>query len=172
MSKRDEVLVVDDSPLVRACLTELGRQPDVEVVGLAPDPFVARDLLLWAKLTILLDLEMPRMDGLTFPRKIMRQADPTIVVKAHHPAGRQRPSTCLEIGAFDALQTAGRFPLVQDLVGDILERVRSIDATVPASEHRSAAARSWCPSPADRSPRPTRSPPSAPPPVARKPCAS
>ncbi|MEZ6002573.1 MAG: chemotaxis response regulator protein-glutamate methylesterase [Planctomycetota bacterium] len=129
MSKRTKVLVVDDSALVRACLDrELGRQPDVEVVGLAPDPFVARDLLLSKQPdVILLDLEMPRMDGLTFLRKIMQyKPTPTIVVSSVTPRGCQTALDCLEIGAFDVLCKPQDAYSVQDLVGDILERVRSI----------------------------------------------
>ena len=71
------VLVVDDSAMVRKALTdELGKFNDIEVVGTAVDPYIARDRILELKPDVLtLDIEMPRMDGLTFLEKLM----------AHHP---------------------------------------------------------------------------------------
>src|SRR5207253_1755636 len=66
------VLIVDDSAIVRKLLTEaLSEEKDIEVVGTAPDPFVARDKILALKPDVLtLDIEMPRMDGLTFLKKL------------------------------------------------------------------------------------------------------
>ena len=77
-SPRIRVLIVDDSAIVRKILTDtLSTEPDLEVVGTAPDPYVARDKILALKPDVLtLDIEMPRMDGLTFLRKMMR-ASPT-----------------------------------------------------------------------------------------------
>ncbi|MBN2308065.1 MAG: response regulator, partial [Candidatus Hydrogenedentes bacterium] len=71
--KSIRVLVVDDSALVREILSrELNRAPEIEVVGTAPDPYVARDKIVTLKPDVLtLDIEMPRMDGVTFLRKLM-----------------------------------------------------------------------------------------------------
>src|ERR1700733_12608939 len=71
------VLVVDDSAIVRKMLSaSLSNETDIEVVGTAPDPFVARDKILTLNPDVItLDIEMPRMDGITFLRKLM----------AHHP---------------------------------------------------------------------------------------
>ena len=68
------VLIVDDSALMRELLTEiLNSDPDIEVVGAAADPFIARDLIKAHQPNVLtLDVEMPRMDGLTFLEKLMR----------------------------------------------------------------------------------------------------
>jgi hypothetical protein len=68
------VLIVDDSALMRQVLTEiLSRDPEIEVVGAAADPFVAREKILRLKPDVLtLDVEMPRMDGLSFLEKLMR----------------------------------------------------------------------------------------------------
>ena len=68
------VLIVDDSAIVRKMLADALRpEPDIEVVGLASDPFVARDqILLHHPDLITLDIEMPRMDGLTFLRRLIR----------------------------------------------------------------------------------------------------
>ena len=68
------VLVVDDSALVRALMSELlGADPGIEVVGTASDPYIARDKIKKLEPDVLtLDVEMPRMDGLTFLRNLMR----------------------------------------------------------------------------------------------------
>ena len=64
---RIKVLIVDDSAIVRKVLTDvLSAEPDIEVVGTAPDPFIARDKILTLQPDVLtLDIEMPRMDGVT-----------------------------------------------------------------------------------------------------------
>ena len=66
--RKIRVLIVDDSAIVRKMLAEaLAAEPDMEVVGTAPDPFVARDKILSLRPDVMtLDIEMPRMDGLTF----------------------------------------------------------------------------------------------------------
>ena len=71
--RKIKVLIVDDSAIVRKMLTEaLAGEPDMEVVGTAPDPFVARDKIQSLRPDVLtLDIEMPRMDGLTF----LKEAD-------------------------------------------------------------------------------------------------
>ena len=69
-----KVLIVDDSALVRQVLTSvLSQDPALQVVGAAPDPFVARDMIKALNPDVLtLDVEMPRMDGLTFLENLMR----------------------------------------------------------------------------------------------------
>ena len=69
-----KVLIVDDSALIRSVMKEIiNSQPDMEVVGVAPDPIVARDLIKQTNPDVLtLDVEMPRMDGLDFLEKLMR----------------------------------------------------------------------------------------------------
>ncbi|NQD96412.1 response regulator, partial [Pseudomonas sp. CrR25] len=68
-----KVLVVDDSALIRSLLKEIiGADPELQLVGAAPDAFVARDLVKqFSPDVITLDIEMPRMDGLTFLEKLM-----------------------------------------------------------------------------------------------------
>jgi two-component system chemotaxis response regulator CheB len=77
-----KVLVVDDSAVVRQILQgALGADPEIEVVGTAPDPFVARDMIVERKPDVLtLDVEMPRMDGLTFLRKLMHYFPMPVIV--------------------------------------------------------------------------------------------
>lgn len=77
-----KVLVVDDSALVRKLLTEeLNKQKDIEVVGTAMNPYIARDKIVKLKPDVLtLDLEMPRMDGLSFLAKLMKHFPMPVVV--------------------------------------------------------------------------------------------
>src|SRR3989338_9655371 len=69
-----KVLIVDDSALIRGVMKEIiNSQPDMEVVGVAPDPLVARDLIKQTNPDVLtLDVEMPKMDGLDFLERLMR----------------------------------------------------------------------------------------------------
>jgi two-component system chemotaxis response regulator CheB len=105
-SRRIRVLVVDDSAVVRKAIGEaLGRDPELEVVGTAPDPYVAREKI--ARLdpdVITLDLEMPRMDGLTFLRILMKHHPlPVVVVSSLAQAGSQAALEAVEAGAVDVL---------------------------------------------------------------------
>ncbi|MEI8257411.1 MAG: response regulator, partial [Deltaproteobacteria bacterium] len=79
--RRIRVLIVDDSPLVRRSLQRmLSSDPSIEIIGTAPDPYVARDLILEHEPDVItLDVEMPRMDGITFLKKLMTFR-PTAVV--------------------------------------------------------------------------------------------
>ncbi len=104
------VLVVDDSALVRNVLTkELGRDPGLEVVGSAPDPYVARDMILALKPDVLtLDIEMPRMDGITFLRKLMRYHPlPVVVVSSLTPKGGELAMEALDAGAVEVMCKPG-----------------------------------------------------------------
>ena len=80
--KKITVLVVDDSSIVRKLVTEaLSSDPGIEVVGTAVDPFMARDKIKELQPDVLtLDIEMPRMDGLTFLRKIMAEHPTPVVI--------------------------------------------------------------------------------------------
>src|ERR1044072_4932500 len=73
-TRKLRVLIVDDSAIVRKILAEaLSGEPDIEIAGTAPDPYVARNKILSLHPDVLtLDIEMPRMDGLTFLRKLMQ----------------------------------------------------------------------------------------------------
>lgn len=119
------VLVVDDSAVVRKVFSqELNADPDIEVVGVAPDPYVARDLI--AKLhpdVITLDVEMPRMDGITFLHKLMAHFPlPVIVISSMTPKGGDLAMDAMASGAIDVLTKPG----VAYSVGDLLPKLRAI----------------------------------------------
>jgi two-component system chemotaxis response regulator CheB len=120
------VLVVDDSSLVRRALRdELSRRPGIEVVGTAPDPFVARDMILTLRPDVLtLDMEMPRMDGLSFLRRLMKhQPMPVIVLSSLTPKGCDTALACLEAGAVDVMcKPDGSFS-VGDLADTLSEAI-------------------------------------------------
>jgi two-component system, chemotaxis family, protein-glutamate methylesterase/glutaminase len=100
------VLVIDDSALVRRAITEaLSRDPELEVVGSACDPYVAREKIEQLDPDVLtLDLEMPRMDGLTFLRILMKHHPlPVVVVSSLAQHGSQAAMDAVEAGAVDVL---------------------------------------------------------------------
>ncbi|MEJ2077016.1 MAG: chemotaxis response regulator protein-glutamate methylesterase [Acidobacteriota bacterium] len=100
------VLVVDDSAIVRKVLTEqLSSHPDIDVVGSAVDPYVARDKILKLMPDVLtLDIEMPRMDGLTFLEHLMRQRPmPVVVLSSLTPKNSETALRALRMGAVEVL---------------------------------------------------------------------
>lgn len=105
--KKIKVLIVDDSAVMRKILNfSLSSDPRIEVVGLAPDPLIARDILLEKKPDVItLDIEMPKMDGLTFLQKIM-EFIPTRVLIFSSVAQAQSATAlkALELGAIDVLE--------------------------------------------------------------------
>ena len=105
-SKRIKVLVVDDSAVVRKMICDaLAKDPQIEVVGTAVDPYVARDKIQELNPDVLtLDIEMPRMDGITF-LKILQQHRPipVIVISSLSTAGSRAAMAALEAGAVDVL---------------------------------------------------------------------
>lgn len=106
VSKRVRVLVVDDSALVRSVLSRgLAADPEIEIVGTAGDPYAARDLLVKLKPDVMtLDVEMPKMDGVTFLKKVMAMLPtPTIIVSSLTTSGSRLALEALEGGAVDVV---------------------------------------------------------------------
>lgn len=102
--KMIKVLIVDDSALIRSVMKEIiGSQPDMEVVGVAPDPLVARELIKQTNPDVLtLDVEMPKMDGLDFLEKLMRlRPMPVVMVSSLTERGSEITMRALELGAVD-----------------------------------------------------------------------
>ncbi len=122
------VLVVDDSAVVREIFTrELARDPDIEVVGAVPDPYVARDeIVRLAPDVVTLDVEMPRMDGLTFLRKLMRHYPlPVIIVSSLTNKGGALALEALDIGAVDVMCKPGAAYAVGDMSIQLREKVKA-----------------------------------------------
>src|SRR4029078_10969897 len=101
---KTKVLIVDDSALIRSVMSEIvNSQADMEVVGTAPDPLVARALIKKTNPDVLtLDVEMPRMDGLDFLEKLMRlRPMPVVMVSSLTERGNEITLRALELGAVD-----------------------------------------------------------------------
>jgi two-component system chemotaxis response regulator CheB len=125
---RIKVLVVDDSAIVRKVLTDaLGCESDIEVVGTAPDPFVARDKILSLNPDVLtLDIEMPRMDGLTFLKKLMHYHPmPVIVISSLGVASSRAALEALAAGAIDVLAKPGGPQSVGELRLSLASKIRA-----------------------------------------------
>ncbi len=122
------VLVVDDSAVVRKVFSEeLGREGDIEVVGTAPDPYVARDKIVKLKPDVVtLDIEMPRMDGITFLKKLMRYFPlPVIIVSSLTEAGGGLAMEAMDIGAVDVICKPGASYSVGDMSVQLADKIRA-----------------------------------------------
>ncbi|MFQ5962926.1 MAG: chemotaxis response regulator protein-glutamate methylesterase [Candidatus Scalinduaceae bacterium] len=129
MGNKIKVLVIDDSAVVRKILSSaLNKHKDIEVVGAAPDPFIARDKILSLKPDVLtLDVEMPRMDGLTFLKKIMTYHPiPTVMVSSLTQEGCDATLKALEIGAIDYVTkpTSRLSSDVKDVIDDLYTKIK------------------------------------------------
>lgn len=143
-SKRPvRVLVVDDSAMVRQIFTrELSRDPDIEVIGTAPDPYVARDKIVALKPDVItLDIEMPRMDGLTFLRKLMQHYPiPVVIVSSLTEQGGAVAMEALDAGAVDVMCKPGAAYSVGDMSVALTQCVKAAAvARVSRREHHPAA---------------------------------
>lgn len=123
-----KVLIVDDSAVVRKIFSEeLSKYPDVQVVGAAPDPYVAREKIVNLKPDVVtLDIEMPRMDGLTFLRKLMKYYPlPTIIVSSLTPRGGKLTLEAMDIGAVDVIAKPGAAYTVSDMSAQLVDKIRA-----------------------------------------------
>ena len=138
--RKIRVLVVDDSAIVRKVLTDvLSSQPDIEVVGTAPDPYVARDKIVALQPDVLtLDVEMPRMDGLTFLDRLMAAHPmPVVVISSLTQRSAQAALEAVHRGAVDVMAKPGGPYSVGDLKEQLPGRIR---AAAAAKVQRGAAA--------------------------------
>jgi len=123
------VLIVDDSAVVRKVLTqELSKERGIKVVGTAPDPYIARDKIIKLKPNVLtLDIEMPRMDGLTFLKKLMRYYPlPVIVLSALTEKGGELAMEALSLGALDVMAKPTGSYSVGDVAVQLADRIRAV----------------------------------------------
>lgn len=118
------VLVVDDSAVVREVLkSRLSEDPRIDVVATAPDPFVARTKLESHDVDVVtLDLEMPRMDGLTFLRHLMRDRPLPVVIVSSLAGDQSVVLDCLEAGAVDLVSKPGPWE-VATMVEELIEKI-------------------------------------------------
>lgn len=120
------VLIVDDSAIVREILTDrLSKHPQIEVVGSAMDPYIARDKLEKMDVDVItLDIEMPRMDGLTFLRQLMKHYPrPVIVVSSLAKDSSPAAMEALELGAVDVVPKPGGPFSVEEVVDLLTDRI-------------------------------------------------
>ncbi|WP_428645125.1 protein-glutamate methylesterase/protein-glutamine glutaminase [Roseibium sp.] len=125
------VLIVDDSALIRKMLTEmLSRDPDIEVIGTAQDPYVAREKIKSLNPDVItLDIEMPKMDGIEFLKKIMKlRPMPVLMVSSLTQQGADATLHALEIGAVDYVAKP-----TQDLQHGLAEKCEEITSKVKAA---------------------------------------
>jgi two-component system chemotaxis response regulator CheB len=127
-SRKIRVLVVDDSAVVRKLASEaLAADPAIEVVGTATDPYAAQDRLRELSPDVLtLDLEMPRMDGLTFLRLLMEQRPmPVIVMSSLTQRGSDYALEALRLGAIDVIGKPGGSYSFGDLGPQLIAKVKA-----------------------------------------------
>ncbi len=134
------VLIVDDSPTVCSIFSRgLSRAKGIKVVGTAPNPYVARDMIVKDPPDVVtLDIEMPRMDGLTFLRKLMKHFPlPVVVVSTLTREGSQKAMDALAFGAVEVVEKN----LADDRINDLmLELVRKVRAAAEAKVARKSFA--------------------------------
>ena len=139
-----KVLVIDDSALVRRLLTRLlDEDPGIEVVGSACDPYDAREKIKKLHPDVLtLDVEMPRMDGITFLKNLMRLHPlPVVMVSSLTEKGAEATLQALELGAVDFVSKPRGAPAtaLERLAGEIIDKVKTAAAAnIPGVAHRTA----------------------------------
>ena len=129
-----KVLIIDDSAMVRKIFTqELAKDPEIVVVGSAPDPFIGRDKIVELKPDVLiLDIEMPRMDGLTFLEKLMtHQPRPVIIVSSLAKKGCDVALRALELGAAEVMSKPGESYSVGDMSEQLAEKIKAVAKIKP-----------------------------------------
>ena len=127
--RKIKVLVVDDSAVVRNVFREeLSREKDIEVIGTAPDPYVARDKIVNLKPDVVtLDIEMPRMDGLTFLGKLMRHYPlPVIIVSSLTRKGGKLAMEALSLGALEVISKPSSAYSVGEMSLQLIDKIRAV----------------------------------------------
>lgn len=129
MKKKIKVLIIDDSAVVRKILSsELVKTGEIEVIGTAPNPIIGRDKIVMLKPdVIILDVEMPEMDGLTFLEKLMKHHPmPVIILSSLAEAGGEVALKAVELGACEVLAKPGSSYSVKDMTEQLIEKVIAV----------------------------------------------
>jgi two-component system chemotaxis response regulator CheB len=126
-TRKIKVLIVDDSAVVRQILSrDLGKDATIEVVGTAPDPYIAREKIVELSPDVItLDVEMPRMDGITFLRALMKHKPmPVIVLSSLTPKGSATALAAMESGAVEVLCKPGSAYSVDQMAQLLIDKIR------------------------------------------------
>lgn len=129
MDKKIKVLIVDDSAVVRKVFREeLSRDKDLHVVGTAPDPYVARDKIVQLKPDVItLDIEMPRMDGLTFMKKLMKfHPMPVIIVSSLTKKSGRLAMEALSSGALEVISKPSSAYSVGEMSVQLIDKIKAV----------------------------------------------
>ena len=129
MDRNIRVLIVDDSAVVRKVFAaELSKERGIEVIGTAPDPYVARDKIVQLQPDVItLDIEMPRMDGLTFLKKLMKHYPlPVIIVSSLTPKGGAMAMEALAAGALEVICKPTAAYSVGDMSVQLANKIRAV----------------------------------------------
>ncbi len=135
------VLIVDDSAVVRRVLTdELSKYSDIEVVGTAVDAYVARDKIVKLKPDVItLDVEMPRMDGISFLAKLMKHyPTPVVIVSSQTPEGSQAAVKALQLGAVEVISKSGSQYSIPDVGRQLVRAIRIASEARPSRRQESS----------------------------------
>lgn len=137
-----KVLIVDDSAVVRKVISkELSEFNDIEVVGTAVDPYAARDKIVKLQPDVItLDLEMPRMDGLSFLVKLMKHYPlPVVVLSSLTPKNSETALKALELGAVDVLCKPGAAHTTGGISQSLARAIRAAaSARIPTNSGKSS----------------------------------
>jgi two-component system chemotaxis response regulator CheB len=125
-----KLLIVDDSAIIRQILTtELSKYPEIEIVGTAPDPYIARDKIVQLKPDVMtLDIEMPRMDGITFLEKLMKSYPmPVIILSTLTPHGCELALRAFDLGAIEVIHKPELdvSTKLNEMIGQLVDKIKA-----------------------------------------------
>jgi two-component system, chemotaxis family, protein-glutamate methylesterase/glutaminase len=129
MVPKIKVLIVDDSAVVRKIFSQqLEKAPGIEVVGTAPDPYIAREKIFLLKPDVItLDIEMPRMDGITFLKHLMKSYPmPVIIVSSLTQKSSKLALEALSLGALEVLSKPSVAYSVGDMGEQLIEKIKAV----------------------------------------------
>jgi two-component system, chemotaxis family, protein-glutamate methylesterase/glutaminase len=138
-TKPVRVLIVDDSAVVRQVLTrDLSKDAGIEIVGTAPDPYIAREKIVSLKPDVItLDVEMPRMDGITFLKALMKHHPiPVIICSSLTPAGSRTAIEAMDSGAVEVVCKPDGMYSTENLAKQLIEKIKLAARTKPRATDR------------------------------------